>query len=193
MTAAAVPSGTSAPDYDAIVRVVHLYSDAFVANDVAMFEEAFHEDAWIFYTEEDGSLANCPIRTCFERWAEPAMGRAIGRVISVTQAGDIASVLLGWDRPDDLADSYVDLHNLIRLGSVWKITNKTATHASRAGGRKESGSGRPMAGRLRPASGRRSATGRAPRTDGQPGLSRRTVPDRVVKVDIDRLHTEAFG
>ena len=52
----------------------------------------------------------------------------------MTQAGDIASVLLGWDRPDDIADSYVDLHNLIRLGGVCNITNKTATHTSRAGG-----------------------------------------------------------
>jgi hypothetical protein len=134
MTTPTMPSRTSAPDYDAIVRVVHLYSDAFGANDVAMFEEAFHEDAWIFYTGEDGSLAKCPIRDCFEGWAQPATGRAIGRVISVTQAGEIASVLLGWDRPDDIANSYVDLHNLIRLGGVWKITNKTATHASRAGG-----------------------------------------------------------
>jgi ketosteroid isomerase-like protein len=134
MTTSTVPSRTSGPDYDAIVRVVHLYSEAFGANDVAMFEEAFHEDAWIFYTGEDGSLAKCPISDCFQGWAQPAMGRAIGRVISVTQAGDIASVLLGWDRPDDIADSYVDLHNLIRLGGVWKITNKTATHTSRAGG-----------------------------------------------------------
>jgi hypothetical protein len=134
MTRATMWSRTRAPDYDAIVRVVHLYSDAFGANDVRMFEEAFHKDAWIFYTGEEGSLTNCPIRDCFEGWALPAMGRAIGRVISVIQAGDIATVLLGWDRPDDMANSYVDMHNLIRLDGVWKITNKTATHTSRAGG-----------------------------------------------------------
>ena len=33
-----------------------------------------------------------------------------------------------------MANSYVDLHNLIRLNGVWKITNKTATHTSRAAG-----------------------------------------------------------
>jgi ketosteroid isomerase-like protein len=134
MTTATVPSRTRAPDYNAIVRVVHLYSDAFGANDVTMFEEAFHEDAWIFYTGEDGTLTSGPIRDCFEDWALPAMGRAIGRVISVIQAGDIATVLLGWDRPDDMANSYVDMHNLIRQAGAWKITNKTATHTSRAGG-----------------------------------------------------------
>jgi hypothetical protein len=51
----------SAPDYDEIVRVVHLYSDAFGAGNINMF-----------------------------------------------------------------------LHNLIRLDGVWEITNKTATHISRA-------------------------------------------------------------
>ena len=28
--------------------------------------------------------------------------------------------------------SWVDLHNLLRINGIWKITNKTATHASRA-------------------------------------------------------------
>ena len=99
-----------------------------------MFEAAFHDHAWIFYTDADGTLVKGLIKDSFEGWAKPAMGRADGRIISVTQAGDIASVLVGWDRPDDMANSYVDLHNLIRLDGQWKITNKTATHSSRAGG-----------------------------------------------------------
>jgi hypothetical protein len=41
------PIRSSAPDYDEIVRIVHLYSDAFGAGNINMFEEAFHEDAWI--------------------------------------------------------------------------------------------------------------------------------------------------
>lgn len=132
MTTATMPIRSSAPDYDDIVRVVHLYSDAFGAGDINMFKEAFHEDAWIFYTDADGNLVRCLISECFEEWSQPANGKASGRVISVTQAGDIASVLLGWDR--HAANSYVDLHNLIRLDGVWKITNKTATHISRAAG-----------------------------------------------------------
>ena len=98
------------------MRIVHLYSDAFGAGNINMFEEAFHEDAWIFYADADGNLVRCLISECFEEWSQPAGGKANGRVISVTQAGDIANVLLGWDRPDDMANSYVDLHNLIRLG-----------------------------------------------------------------------------
>jgi hypothetical protein len=56
----------------------------------------------------------------------------VGRVISVTQAGDIASVLLGFDNADDLSDGWVDLHTLLRIDGAWKIMNKTATHCSRA-------------------------------------------------------------
>jgi hypothetical protein len=83
-----------------------------------------------FFTDAEGNLVRCLISDCFEEWSQPASGKANGRVISVTQAGDIANVLLGWDRPEDAANSYVDLHNLIRLDGLWKITNKTATHSS---------------------------------------------------------------
>jgi hypothetical protein len=36
-------------DYDAIVRVMRLYIDAFNENDVGKLKEAFDDDAWIFY------------------------------------------------------------------------------------------------------------------------------------------------
>jgi len=67
----------------------------------------------------------------FERWA--ASGRHIeGRFLSVTQAGDVASVLLGFGDRGDPSFSLVDLLALLRINGVWKITNKTATHPSRA-------------------------------------------------------------
>ena len=62
-----------------------------------------------------------------------ATGRRIkGRFLSVTQAGDVASVLLGFDDTADPAGSWVDMLALLRINGVWKITNKTATHPSRA-------------------------------------------------------------
>jgi hypothetical protein len=73
------------------------------------------------------------ISECYSDWAEPANGRATIRIISVTQAGDVANVLLDWDH-EAVGNSWVDLHNLIRLNGTWKITNKTATHKSRAAG-----------------------------------------------------------
>jgi hypothetical protein len=44
----------------------------------------------------------------------------------------VASVLLGWDNITDPSRSFVDFHALLRINGVWKITNKTATHSSRA-------------------------------------------------------------
>jgi ketosteroid isomerase-like protein len=38
-------------DYDAIVRVMQLYVDAFNDNDIEKLREAFHEDAWIFFID----------------------------------------------------------------------------------------------------------------------------------------------
>jgi ketosteroid isomerase-like protein len=121
-----------APDRDAIERVVQLYVDGFNDCDVDKFIQAFHEDAWIFFTHRDGTLYKGLIADSFEEWATPPAQRIVGRVISVTQAGDIASVLLGFDNADDLFDGWVDLHTLLRIDGTWKIMNKTATHCSRA-------------------------------------------------------------
>jgi hypothetical protein len=136
MTATTTTATT--PDYDEIVRVVQLYIDGFNGGGIDKFKEAFHEDAWIFFTDAEGALYKHLLTNCFEEWA--AEGRAnkanntliVGRVISVTQAGDVANVLLGFDNATDLSNSWVDFHSLIRIDGVWKITNKTATHSSRA-------------------------------------------------------------
>lgn len=98
------------------------------------FKQAFHEDAWIFFTWPDGRVFKSRISDCFQEWTAPPPARINARIISVSQAGDIASVLLGFDNMDEPSSSWVDLHNLIRVDGVWKITNKTATHTSRAGG-----------------------------------------------------------
>ena len=120
-----------APDYDEIVRVVQLYVDGY-NGDIGKLREAFHKDAWIFYTDRDGTLHRSLLADAFEAWASERGHAIVGRIISVTQAGDIASVLLGFDDTNDLSGGWVDLHALIRTDGIWKITNKTATHCSRA-------------------------------------------------------------
>jgi hypothetical protein len=130
MTATTRPATT--PDYDEIVRTVQLYIDGFNDCDIAKFKEAFHEDAWIFFTDAKGVLHRDLLTNRFEEWATPPAANYAGRIISVTQAGDVANVLLGCDYVPDLPDSWVDFHNLLRIDGVWKITNKTATHSSRA-------------------------------------------------------------
>jgi ketosteroid isomerase-like protein len=117
-------------DYDAIVRTVRLYIDAFNDNDISKLREAFHEDAWIFYIEEDGSLVKNLISESFERWAAPPSWDVVGRIISVTQVGDAASVQLSFDEAAETT-GWIDFHNLLRINGKWKITNKSATHSSR--------------------------------------------------------------
>jgi hypothetical protein len=117
-------------DYDEIVRVVRLYIDGFNDNDISKFREAFDEDAWIFFIDADGNLHKKLISESFEEWASPPNSEIVGRIISVTQVGDAASVQLSFD-PKGKSYGWIDFHNLVRISGVWKITNKTATHSSR--------------------------------------------------------------
>jgi hypothetical protein len=120
------------PDRDEIIRIVQLYVDGFNDGDIEKFQAAFHPDARITFTDADGELASELIYDCIEEWSsEPGIG-IDGRIISVTQAGDVASVLLGFDYTPDLSNGWVDIHSLLRIDGSWKIMNKTATHASRA-------------------------------------------------------------
>ena len=129
----ATTTSATTPDYDEIVRVVQLYIDGFNDGDSTKFHEAFYADAWMFYTDADGVLHRYRLTDCFEDWATPPLATIVGRIISVTQAGDVATVLLGFDDAADLADSWVDVHSLLRIDGAWKIMNKTATHCRRAG------------------------------------------------------------
>jgi hypothetical protein len=115
-------------DYDAIVRVMQLYVDAFNDNDIEKLRETFHEDAWIFFIDREGRLYKNLISKEFEKWTTPPSVGVVGRFISVTQVGDAASVQLSFDHPKN---GWIDFHNLLRIDGVWKITNKTATHSSR--------------------------------------------------------------
>jgi hypothetical protein len=129
-TTTATTTTATTPDYDEIVRVVQLYLDGW-KGDIDKFKEAFHEDAWIFFTDADGVLHKDLLTDCFERWVATKR-HIVGRFLSVTQAGDVANVLLGFDNPADPSRSWVDFHTLLRIDGIWKITNKTATHSSRA-------------------------------------------------------------
>jgi hypothetical protein len=125
-------TGRDTPDRDEIVRVVQLYIDGFNEGDIDKFREAFHPDARITFTTSDGELVSNLIYDCIEDWSSDPGDDIHGRIVSVTQAGDVACVLLGFDYKPDLADGWVDIHSLLKLDGTWKIMNKTATHASRA-------------------------------------------------------------
>jgi|KBSMisStandDraft_5_1062788.scaffolds.fasta_scaffold1145302_2 hypothetical protein len=123
-----------APDRDEIVRVVQLYVDGFNESDPGKLREAFHPDARIAYTNPDGTLESGRIYDSVDEWGTDQDGANIyGRIISVTQAGDVASVLLGFDYLPNPSDGWIDIHSLLKIEGTWKIMNKTATHASRGG------------------------------------------------------------
>lgn len=117
-------------EIDEIKHVVQLYVDGFQGG-MEKLQEAFHKDAWIFAVDAEGILATDLVSARFERWAN-SYRKVTSRFIAVTQAGDVASVLLGFDNSDNLADSWVDVIALVKIDGTWKITNKTAAHSTRA-------------------------------------------------------------
>lgn len=119
-----------APEIDEIKRVVQLYVDGFQGG-IEKLQEAFHKEAWIFALDAEGALATDLISDRFERWANSQ--RAVNsRFIAITQAGEVASVLLGFDNSENLEDSWVDVIALLKVQGIWKITNKSAVHSTRA-------------------------------------------------------------
>jgi hypothetical protein len=123
-------------DYDEIVRVMQLYLDAYNENDISKLKEAFHENAWIYFIDAAGTLQKGVMCERFEasllnNGLRKFLGDVVGRIISVTQVGDAASVQLSFDSASDQSAGWIDFHNLLRINGAWKITNKTATHSSR--------------------------------------------------------------
>lgn len=118
------------------MRVIQLYVDGFNKSDINKFTEAFHEDARITFTDADGELSSALLSDLFEEWAAPWKGvpgdEFVLRIVSVIQAGDVASVVLEMHTPNDPSNAWVDIHSLLRIDGVWKDMNKTATHSSRA-------------------------------------------------------------
>ncbi|HET7380050.1 MAG TPA: nuclear transport factor 2 family protein [Gaiellales bacterium] len=123
----------TAPDHDEIVQHIQLYIDGFNQSDASKFRQCFDEDAWILFTDADGTLAKGPLRDVFDEWAGPDEPKDWEhRILSVTQAGDVASVILEMHSASDPNERWVDIHSLLRIDGQWKDMNKTATHASRA-------------------------------------------------------------
>jgi ketosteroid isomerase-like protein len=113
-------------EYDKIVHTVSLYVDGVNERDIDKFKEAFHEDAWTFFVDEDGVLHTRPLTEAqFKLWADHPEGWIELRVLSVAQMGDVAQVATAW------GDDWLDFHALTRVNGEWKITNKTSSHASR--------------------------------------------------------------
>ncbi len=115
-------------DYDAICRVVQLCLDGEAKGDVAKLEEAFHAEARMF-GDLGGTRYDVPIQGLFDMAADgPAdTGNYQGRILSVTQVGDVAMAVVAEDGYWGTV-SFVDFLSLCRIKGTWKIVNKTFAH-----------------------------------------------------------------
>ncbi len=124
-----------AADYDEIVRLIQRYIDGFNHSDIDSFRACFHENAWWACTMPDGSLVQHPVSESLDEWVSDDFCKDWEhRILSVTQAGDVASVMLEMHSTSEgPSTGWVDVHAVLRIDGVWKDMNKTATHVSRAG------------------------------------------------------------
>jgi hypothetical protein len=124
----------TAPDYDEIVRFIETgYINAFHAGDFPKLRRLFHEDSWYFFTTRDGTLESGAFDDDEVRGWAGSEQEWEHTILSVTQAGDVASVMLEMHSKTDPGSAWVDIHALLRIDGEWYDMNKTATHASRAG------------------------------------------------------------
>ena len=116
-------------DFDAISRVVSVFIEAESQGDVAKFAEACHPDARMFGHVE-GERYDMPIAEYAPlAAAQPgnSAGTYQGRLVSVTQVGDAAQVVVAEDGFWG-AVSFTDFLSLARIDGAWKIVSKTFAH-----------------------------------------------------------------
>jgi hypothetical protein len=119
--------------YNEVVRILQLDVDATNDSDVSRFNEAFDENAWIFFIDVDGVLHKSVLSQNLEKRASPPSWGTVGRCVSVIQEGESARVQLSFDLAGG-PTRWIDFHDLLRITGVWKITNSSARiAASRSG------------------------------------------------------------
>ena len=119
----------TAPDHDEIVQFIETgYINAFHEADYSKMRRFFHPDSWYFFTTRDGTLYKGPFNDDEVRgWAGSNQDWE-HTILSVTQAGDVASVVLEMHSKSDPGSAWVDVHALLRIDGEWYDMNKTATH-----------------------------------------------------------------
>ena len=123
----------TAPDYDEIVKFIETgYINAFTR---LTFQSSGDCSTRILGTSSprrDGTLESGAFDDDEVRgWAGSEQDWE-HTILSVTQAGDVASVMLEMHSKSDPGSAWVDIHALLRIDGEWYDMNKTATHASRA-------------------------------------------------------------
>ena len=110
-------------DEDAIREVVQLYFDGIIKYDEQALRKAFHADASIIGSKDDGTQDWEP----FQEWVLYTRGKAPdpsgrnNRILSIDITGRAAVVKTDLDWP---SVHYVDYLSLLKIDGQWKIVNK---------------------------------------------------------------------
>jgi ketosteroid isomerase-like protein len=129
----------SAPDYDEIVEFIQTgYIDAFNQSDFSKLRRFFYEDAWFFFIDKEGTLYKAQFTDEVVReWATQDPDSPVAdwewSVLSVNQAGDVASVMFEMHSASNPIHRWIDVHALLRIDGQWHDMNKTSVHADLAG------------------------------------------------------------
>jgi hypothetical protein len=114
-------------EFDEIQKVISLYMEGSVSGDVPKLRQAFHKDARMFGSL-GGKRYDIPIEEFFAlAQSEPAGPNYKGRILSLNQVNDAATVTLAEDGFWG-SISFVDFFALSKFDGAWKIVNKTFAH-----------------------------------------------------------------
>jgi hypothetical protein len=116
---------TPAGDEAGVRAALNAYIQGHATGDPAHFTRAFHPDGMLFWVGPDGQLMR---RTAAE-YIRGASGKPAAdeaqrrrRIVSVHVTGTAANGVVVLDYP---TVKFTDYMNLVKVGSEWKIINKT--------------------------------------------------------------------
>jgi hypothetical protein len=115
--------------YEQIRQLIELALQGVAEGDLAKLRDAFHEEARIF-GEAAGQRHDLPIAEFFqvcEKHPFATGGRYRSRIISISRVGGAAMAMVAEDGCWGSA-AFVDFFTVTRMGSAWKISNKTFAH-----------------------------------------------------------------
>lgn len=115
--------GGSSNEIRAIQTTVQRYFDGIIQYDEAQLRAAFHEDASVIGTKDNGILDWQPFQSwvLYTRGTAPNPAGRNNRILSVDVSGDAAIVKTELDWP---SVRYVDYLSLVKINGEWKIVNK---------------------------------------------------------------------
>ncbi len=117
---------------NAVRETIQQYIDGSSYSQRDTLTQAFHPDATLYLTGQDGFARYSPTQYAdFFALREPGKfnGR-VGKILSIEVVKDIAAAKASIEIPDrDLF--YIDLFLLKKTGDAWQIISKTATQLSK--------------------------------------------------------------